>query len=136
MNKKEKVISFIFLIMISLFFIIFYVVIHPIVLFDSDDWIYCNVSRDAIPLYRTWNPTRILPEVLMPLCTKMGAYLVWPFLKDASFFRVLTYVYAISVTAAVILFIGELYALIWVKLKKIHISVIGTFFCSIGILVL
>ncbi len=133
MKKKEKVISFIFLAMISIFFIMFYFVIHPIVLFDSDDWINCCSSRDAIPMYGAWNPGRILPEVLMPLCTKIGTYLIYPFFTETSFFRVLTYVYAVSVTVAVMLLIAELYALIWAKTKKVHISIIGSLFFVLSI---
>lgn len=133
MNKKEKVISFIFLAMISIFFIMFYVVIHPIVLFDSDDWINCCSFRDAIPLYGAWNPGRILPEIMMPLCSKIGAYVIHPLFPKVSLFRALTYAYALNVTAAIVLVVSELYALVWTKTKKIHISIIGTLFFVLSI---
>lgn len=48
---------------------------HPLVLLSLDDWAYYGYSRLAIPFPGFWNPSRVLPETLMPLSGEMGALL-------------------------------------------------------------
>ena len=53
----------------------FFTIAHPLVLFDSDDWSYFAAARPAIPMPNFWNPSRVLPELLMPLFGSLTALL-------------------------------------------------------------
>lgn len=55
---------------------------HPLYIYDSDDWHYISFSRHALPSVRQWNPTKILPETLLPLCAEIAVRFVMPFTKD------------------------------------------------------
>lgn len=47
---------------------VFFFCCHPIVVLDADDWQYLSYVRPAVPYTGFWNPSRILPEILMPFC--------------------------------------------------------------------
>ena len=47
---------------------IFFYVCHPLVILDADDWQYVSYTRLPIPYTGYWNPSRILPEILISLC--------------------------------------------------------------------
>lgn len=64
------------------FLFIWFTRIHPLVPYDGDDWLYLSYARRAIPLWKDWNPARVLPEVLMPLCGAVAAYVVTPLTGD------------------------------------------------------
>lgn len=69
---------------ISIFVIamVFYTHFHPLYVFDTDDWTYIAWSRVPLPDINAWNPTRILPEVLMPFATSFGVWIMMLFTKD------------------------------------------------------
>ena len=54
---------------------VFFYCMHPLVILDSDDWKYVSFARPAVPSPTFWNPSRILPELLMPLCGSMALVL-------------------------------------------------------------
>lgn len=56
--------------------------VHPLYIYDSDDWYYISFSRPALPSVHQWNPTKILPETLFPLCAEIAVRFVMPFLGD------------------------------------------------------
>lgn len=62
--------------LIFIYFIIFFTKLHPITISDTDDWTYLFINRKAIPLWKNWNPIRILPEVLMPLISEISTYIL------------------------------------------------------------
>lgn len=62
-------------IVVSLFLFAFCFFIHPQVILDYDDWSYVSLLRPPIPSPTFWNPSRVLPELLMPLCGYLGALL-------------------------------------------------------------
>lgn len=94
-NKKcSRAIYGAFLILVFLFFAIFFTRVHPLILFDGDDWNYISYSRNAVPMGNRWNPTRILPETLMPLCGYIAAYIVAPLTQN--------YVLSVTVVCAVV----------------------------------
>ena len=63
-------------------FFIFFAVVHPLYVYDTDDWGYIIAQRKAIPIWKDWNPTRVLPETLMPLVAELGVRLFMPVMGD------------------------------------------------------
>lgn len=80
------------LIFIAMF--VFFSQVHPIVLFDGDDWNVISDARVGLPKWHGWNPIKILPETLFPICGYFAAYVVCPIIGD--------YLTAFTVTAALI----------------------------------
>ena len=92
---KKNAYHYLFFIIIFISLFTFFTIAHPLFLFDSDDWGYCTFHRRAIPNLYEWNPTRIFPEVLYPFCSKIAAYMVYPFIHD--------YVNALNIVSGTIL---------------------------------
>ena len=80
--RSEKTAVFLFLLITFLFSFVFFTQMNPIVVFDTDDWMYIRYTRPAIPLWNDWNPCRIMPEILMHICSNFGVYVIKPFLND------------------------------------------------------
>lgn len=55
---------------------------HPLYIYDTDDWYYISFSRHAVPSMNQWNPTKILPETLMPLCVEIAVRFIMPCMGD------------------------------------------------------
>ncbi len=75
---KEKIIYTIYFLLIFGFLLVVFLKVQPLVLFNSDDWLYASYDRLAVPLWKEWNPCRILPETLMSWCTYVSAYVLMP----------------------------------------------------------
>ena len=75
MIKKHRVsmAKAIFGIGMFLLFFCFSYSCHPQVVLDYDDWSYIAYTRIPIPWPTFWNPSRVLPEILMPLSGFLGA---------------------------------------------------------------
>ena len=52
---------------------VFFAVLHPTPIMDEDDVIYTVIVRKAIPLPGSWNPARMMPEVLTSFCGNLAA---------------------------------------------------------------
>ena len=115
----------------------FFIVLHPIAIFDTDDWNFIYMPRIPVPIIGKWNPIKVFPEFFMPLVSYIGAYTVYP----------LTGKYCLSLSIANGLFIcfiitvyfTEFYLLIQKKyklstVKSLLISVvfIGMHFCAVA----
>jgi len=92
------------LVLIAVF--VFFTSMYPSVPFDADDWYYLSgfpVSPVPIPHPGVWNPTRILPEHLMPIAGYFSAYIVYPLTGD--------YLHSFAITTALLisLFMTALY---------------------------
>lgn len=68
--QKAKVLSLMFA--IFAFFMYFFTIAHPVYPFDIDDWGNMISMRWAHPIPYDWNPTKVLPEMLLPLCTEIA----------------------------------------------------------------
>lgn len=79
--KQNKYSLFLFL-AIFLFTFIFFTQAHPIYPYDLDDWKIMRKVRDLYPSIYEWNPTRVLPEVLMPRCGEFAMLVVYPIVGD------------------------------------------------------
>lgn len=62
--------------------LVFFYCIHPLILFDTDDWQYSHQVRNMIPQISAWNPARVLPEILMPLVSYISGYLFYPIMQN------------------------------------------------------
>lgn len=90
---------------------VFFTKIHPLYIHDLDDWLYVYHARAGYPDVTDWNPTKILPEVLMPLVSYLGVYFLYPLSGD--YIQSLCDAYAIVLT----LLIGG-YLVLTAKLLK------------------
>ena len=95
------------------FYFIFFYVIHPLVPIDFDDWHYLSETRLALPLPYSWNPTRILPELLEPFCGYIAAYIIYPI--TSNYYGALIGVNAFVVSVAI-----TIYALLFTRLMVIR----------------
>lgn len=80
--KKDKTLLITFFLGIFLFFLLFYIRIHPLIPYNADDWMFMSANRIALPSIHAWNPSRVLPETLMPLFSDLAAYIIYPFTND------------------------------------------------------
>lgn len=58
--------------------VLFFVVLHPIAIFDTDDWAFIYHLRLPIPVPGAWNPIKVFPEVSMSFWSYIGAYILYP----------------------------------------------------------
>lgn len=100
----------IYFIVLLVFLFAFFYIAHPLIIYDSDDWSYIYLNRNAIPLPFSWNPSKVLPETLMPLSAFLGAYLIYPIMGD--------YIYSLALLFAIV-FISILMVYFWYAYKLI-----------------
>ena len=81
------------------FLFVFFTGIHPIGVFDGDDWAGIALVRDAIPSPSSWNPTRVFPELVMPAVGFLAAHFVTPLVGD--YLRAITLTYGFVVSACI-----------------------------------
>ncbi len=70
----------------------FFTLFHPIPIMDGDDITYTVLIRKAMPVPGSWNPARVLPEVLITLCSMISALLTR--LGAGTFIHCQVFVYA------------------------------------------
>lgn len=111
-SGMEKLKSALLIAAIFLFFVIFFFKIHPIMIFDTDDWVNSCFQRSALFWWGAWHPTKVLPEILMPLTSLFGAFGIDLLLHDH--FVSISLAYALVVS----LFITSVFGLLYSLLKK------------------
>ncbi len=86
---------------------IFFSQVHPIVLFDGDDWNVISDARVGLPKWGGWNPIKVLPETFFPICGYFAAYVVMPLVGDylTAFTLTAAAIVAIFVAAYVMMFV-------------------------------
>ena len=87
------------------FLYVFFTKIHPLVIYDSDDWSNISYVRQAFPLWSDWNPCRVFPETFMPILSYVAVYLVKPFVHDYILSMTVTHGAVISIAILVYLFV-------------------------------
>lgn len=60
---------------------------------NGDDWAFLAHPRSMVPQWGVWNPSRVLPEVFLPLLGLVAAYVVTPLAGN--------YIEAVQLTASV-----------------------------------
>jgi hypothetical protein len=107
---KDNVELGIFGIGVFLFLTIFFVKIHPMIIFDTDDWLYIYYQRRALPLWGNWNPIKVFPETLMSLFSQIGAVLFYP--RLGSYIDALTLIHGLVVSVFIFVYVLEFVLLI------------------------
>ena len=81
-GKKENRYELIWYAGVFAFLFLWFSRIHPLVIYDADDWTYLSYVRKATPVWNEWNPARIFPEIFMPLCSRIAIYILMPIFGD------------------------------------------------------
>jgi len=96
---------------IFFFSVVWFTQIHPLSVYDADDWRYVAYVRTALPLWSDWNPARVFPEVFMPLMSAVAVHILMPVLGN--YLQALTVMHGIVVAV----FIG-LYMYCFLRMIK------------------
>lgn len=94
-KKREKYTFILVQLIIVIFLIYFFTKLCPLIVFDCDDWSYLYTFRLPIPMWKSHNPTRVMPETLMPLAGWLAARIIYPVCGN--------YVYAVTAISAIII---------------------------------
>lgn len=81
-RKRHEKLELVWYIGVFVFIFVWFSQIHPLVIFDVDDWTYISGVRRAVPVWGGWNPSRVLPEILMPFCSRVAVYVLKPIIGD------------------------------------------------------
>lgn len=81
-EKKEKRYEIVFYLGVFLFIFVWFSRIHPLAIYDGDDWTYITFGRTALPEWGAWNPAKVFPEVVMPLCSTAAVHVLMPLVGD------------------------------------------------------
>lgn len=96
-NKKYWFFIFILL-------MVYFLVIHPLIIYDTDDWYNISYMRRALPIWKDFNPIKVFPETFMSSCGLLAAYLLCPVLGD--------YVYSVAIVCGSVVAIFILFYLL------------------------
>lgn len=91
-KRKSKFIYILFGISIAIVMFVFYTNVKPIMVCDPDDWTYIGYIRKPVPIWKDWNPAKILPETTEGLLGYFAAYVIYPICGD--YIKSFTYVFA------------------------------------------
>ena len=92
------------------FLYIFFSVIHPLQVWEGDDWLYISWHRNAYPLWKAWNPSRILPETIMSMVSGVGIYTLYPVTRD--YLQSITTINAIFISFSIVIYMYMFYRLL------------------------
>lgn len=84
MNRINRTKGCVILIQVGIFafLMLFWIKLCPLLILNMDDWNLIMLERLPIPIWKGWNPTRVLPETLYPLCGRIAAYVLYPLCGD------------------------------------------------------
>lgn len=113
--RKEHVLLIGFSTFIFLSMLLFFLKIHPLIIYDADDWLYASYFRLPIPIWNDWNPSRVFPEIFMPLCSTLAVYLLMPLTHD--YIWSLALMYGIIVSFFITLYVSAFALFLREKMK-------------------
>ena len=128
--------NWIFYTLLFIIFFVFFSLIHPLIPFDSDDWINMGMARRAYPSFAYWNPTKVFPECFEPLVAMFAAYFIAPLIGD--YLNALTFTNAVVVSLFIIIYLYSFQRLLELKFKigKLFIFSIVVLFATLHLLIL
>ena len=96
----------IFALLVFVFILIWFNYLHPLIIYDGDDWWYMSYIRNAFPWGDSFNPSRIFPETFMALPAGFAAHVLTPITNDyiGSIKTAYAFTAAVFITAYMILF--------------------------------
>ena len=109
-ERKHKIAEAAFWLAALGFLCVFFAVIHPLQVWDGDDWLYISWHRNAYPLWKAWNPSRILPETFMSMVAGVGVYAVYPFTKD--YLQSITIINALAISLSIVIYMYMFFRLV------------------------
>ena len=101
MKNKALNIAFYLCIFIGLFS--FFYIAHPMIIFNADDWTYVSYWRRPLPIPGSFNGIKVFPETFFAFVSEIGAYVVYPFLKD--YLKSMAFIYALVVSGAILVYV-------------------------------
>ena len=108
-KSKAKYVSILIWVLLAVGFYIFYSKIVPIVPFDTDDWYYMGYYRIPLPLWGDWNPSRVLPEIIMPNISIFAARVLYPL--TGQYIGSMTMIYAAVLAFFIVILCMQLFRL-------------------------
>lgn len=131
MQKRDRILNILTQAGIIVFLLCFFIKLCPLVVFDCDDWMYLYNYRLPIPLWKGWEPTRVMPETLMPIAGWLAARVIYPICGD--------YVYSVTIISAII--ITVMITVMCMCLQKLlvvryHLTIKSAITCEILFLIL
>ena len=81
-TMKNKILYRLLLVLSFIAFIFFFGQIHPLVPFDTDDWMNMSIERPLHPSLNWWNPTKVFPENLEPAVAMLAASFIASIIGD------------------------------------------------------
>jgi len=131
---KEHI-NIIFFIGLFIFFIGFHCVIHPLYIYDTDDWTYISEPREPLPQIGAWNPSRVFPEILIPFLSKIGVYFITPILQSTTYgtpdyINGMALSFGIAYSLVWVIYFGLIYKLI--NLLLTEKGKIGSIICTLA----
>ena len=93
--------------LVFVWFFVFFTQVHPLVIYDGDDWRYIAYTRQALPSWNEWNPSRVFAECFQPLMGYFAAYVLTPLLGD--YFRAQTVSVALLLSVMVTAYLWLFY---------------------------
>lgn len=116
-------------------FWVFFTYVRPIVVSDIDDWTYISYVRNAYPIYKNWNPTKVLPETITGIIGFFAVYVIMPICGDYTLAN--TYCFAFVTALFVTMYIVGI-----VKWTKFYFNygnftsiILAIFFASVHFLI-
>lgn len=113
--RKEHMLLIGFSTFIFLSMLLFFLKIHPLIIYDADDWLHASYFRLPIPIWNDWNPSRVFPEIFMPLCSTLAVYLLMPLTHD--YIWSLALMYGIIVSFFITLYVSAFALFLREKMK-------------------
>ena len=136
MRIKIFELNWTFYLLLFLLFFVFFSQIHPLVPFDSDDWINMGMARRAYPSFAFWNPTKVFPECFEPFVASFAAFFVTPLIGD--YLNAMIFTNAAVVSLFIIIYLFSFQRLIEHKFKipKLGVFSIVLLFAILHFLIL
>jgi len=131
MEKGECKKIGIFIIAVFISMCLFFIQVHPLVIWDTDDWLYISYIRKAIPIWHNWNPSRVFPEIFMPMCAYLGIKCIMPITNDYIFSLMI--IFGIVLSGFITIYVLSFYNL---ARKKMRMSIGNAIMVSILFLLL
>lgn len=102
--KKRPGVKIAFYLVVFIGLMLFFTCDHPLYIYDVDDWTYVSSPRLAVPQPFMWNPTRILPEIMMPFFAQIGVSCIYPFLQD--YIQSLAVAFAVALSGMIVFYLA------------------------------